>query len=114
MESLKIYWMMLTGVIRYKVAVHKANAKHMLTGKRYYVIPSPVGVGKVLIICNTDVKRMKKLHLIRKSFRHLELMECCLYFTDAAGKNDHSRMDKERRMSLLETWKNHIRRTVGK
>ena len=109
-KTIKNWWLMAVGVIRYKVAMKKADAKHLLDGKRYYVVPSPFGIGKVMILCNRDIKELKRRGYIKKSFGHLECMENCLYFTDSASKNDHSRMSDEEVREKKAVWIRHLKR----
>ena len=37
-QTIKNYWTLLLGAIRFKIFVARANMLHMSTGKRYYVI----------------------------------------------------------------------------
>ena len=64
----------------------------------------------MMIVCNRDIKQMKKLGYIRKSFHHLECMDNCLYYTDTSSKNDHSRMPKEDVREKKAIWKRHLER----
>jgi hypothetical protein len=82
--------------IRFKVIKAKADAMHDLTGKRYYVVPF-YGAGnktRLLVLCNNDIKLLKKQGILKKSVSHIDISNDCLYYTDCAGKN-YGRMSNE-------------------
>lgn len=111
-QTIKNYWTLLLGAIRFKIFVARANMLHMSTGKRYYVIPYPNSNFKLLVLCNDDIKRLKKMHIFKKNVSHLTIMESCLYFTNCGGKTE-GKMDEVTKMQKFDSWIGHIKNKLG-
>ena len=86
---------------RLKFAIHMANQLQKAKNKRFYVLEN--AQGKLIWLCNDDIKAMKKPRKVRKyvggKFRwfkfymlppkttHLDVMRDCLYYTQARDNN---------------------------
>lgn len=103
--ELKLWWTLIIGDLRFRIARKKADLKHKTTGKRYYVVPN--GQNRLMVLCKADINPLKKAGIIRKDFNHLKLMDCCLYFTDLSGK-DEGRMDKKDVEVRESWWRKHL------
>ena len=99
---------MCLALLRFKLFVYKADAMHASTGKWYYVIPYPNSNFKLLVLCNDDIKQLKKRHILKKNVTHLTVMYSCLYFTNCGGKKE-GKMDKPTLALKYSNWKTHIK-----
>lgn len=109
MKKIKLFFELLIGAVRFRTAVWKAELLHNNTGKRYYVIPSPAKFGKLLVINSDDRKMLQRRKVMRKNVDHLFLMENALYYTDAGGKCNDTKMEKRSAREQEQMWLDHIR-----
>lgn len=93
--------------IRFKWLKRKADALHDANGKRYYVIP--YYGNKLLVVCNDDIKILKKKGVLKKSITHLDVMANCLYYTNSGGK-DYGKMSAEKSKEREQEWGEHLAR----
>ena len=103
MKAIKL----LVGSLRFKIACMKADLLHEQKGFRYYVIPHPNKKGKLLAISKDDIRLWRKMKMLNKNIDHIWIMNNCLYFTDADGKNV-GKMKKERIEEKHERWMKHL------
>lgn len=102
----------LIEALRFKVACIKADLLHNQKGFRYYVIPHPSKKGRLLAISKADIRLWKKMKMLNKNIDHLWIMNNCLYFTDADGK-DTGKMKKERYEEKQQRWIDHLEKKKG-
>lgn len=96
--------------IRLTMAIYMANALQRAKNKRFYVIENDMG--KLIWLCNDDIKAMQKPRKVRKlingrlrTFKfymidpkktHLDIMRDCLYYTPASWNNKDGMSPAER------------------
>lgn len=87
--------------LRLRLAIFMANALQRARNKRFYVIEN--SKGKLIWLCNDDIKEMKKPKKVRKLINgklryfkfymlspkttHADIMRDCLYYTQASLNN---------------------------
>jgi len=96
--------------IRLAFAIHMAKQLQKAKNKRFYVIPN--AQGKLIWLCNDDIKAMKKPRKVRKhiggKFRtfkfymlppkttHMDVMRDCVYYTPESWNNQNGITVEER------------------
>lgn len=96
-----VYFQLKYDAWRLKFAIHMANQLQKAKNKRFYVLEN--AQGKLIWLCNDDIKQMRKPRKVRKyingKFRtfkfwmlppkttHLDVMRDCLYYTQARDNN---------------------------
>ena len=89
--------------MRLSFAIHMADQLQKAKNKRFYVLPN--AQGKLIWLCNDDIKVMKKPRRVRKyingkfrtfkfymlkpSTTHLDVMRDCLYYTPESRNNSN-------------------------
>ena len=96
--------------LRLDLAIFMANALQRARNKRFYVIEN--AGGKLIWICNDDIKAMKKPRRVRKLIKgklrtfkismlpknvtHLDIARDCLYYTPLSRNNSNGITVEER------------------
>jgi len=109
MKTIKNFFIMLFGAIRFRVYVAKADLMHHNTGKRYFVIPHPTSRTKLLVISSDDRRRLQRAGIMSKDINWLYLMEHCLYYTCQGGKSNDTQMEKEKEKEKERMWIEHLK-----
>lgn len=103
--------------IRLSLAIFMANALQKARNKRFYVIEN--AHGKLIWLCNDDIKIMKKPKKVRKLINgklryfkfymldpkttHADIMRDCLYYTQAS-KNNSDGLNQAERLEKQQKW----------
>ena len=106
----QVFFQLKMDGLRLQFAIYMANALQKARNKRFYVIEN--AQGKLIWLCNDDIKEMKKPKKIRKlvngklrTFKfwmlnpkttHLDIMRDCLYFTSDSLNNNNGITVEER------------------
>ncbi|MBQ6724030.1 MAG: hypothetical protein IJQ84_05910 [Paludibacteraceae bacterium] len=118
--------------LRLDFAIFMADSLQRAKNKRFYVIEN--NVGKLIWLCNDDIKAMKKPRRVRKlvdgrlrtfkismlpkNITHLDIMRDCLYYTpiDRNNSNGISLEERNRRQTKWIKYMEKIRmnRIFGK
>jgi hypothetical protein len=96
--------------LRLQFAIYMANALQKARNKRFYIIEN--AQGKLIWLCNDDIKEMKKpkkvrklidgklqefkVHMISPKATHLDIMRDCLYYTQESWNNKNGITVEER------------------
>ena len=113
----QVFFQLKMDGLRLQFAIYMANALQKARNKRFYVIEN--AQGKLIWLCNDDIKEMKKPKKIRKlingklrTFKfwminpkttHLDIMRDCLYFT-ADSLNNKNGITVEERNKKQKKW----------
>jgi hypothetical protein len=113
----QVFFQLKMDGLRLQFAVYMANALQKARNKRFYVIEN--AQGKLIWLCNDDIKEMKKPKKVRKlingklrTFKfwmlnpkttHLDIMRDCLYFT-ADSLNNNNGITVEERNKKQKKW----------
>lgn len=106
----QVFFQLKMDGLRLQFAIYMANALQKARNKRFYVIEN--AQGKLIWLCNDDIKEMKKPKKVRKlingklrTFKfwmlnpkttHQDIMRDCLYFTDESLNNKNGITVEER------------------
>jgi hypothetical protein len=106
----QVFFQLQMDGLRLRLAIYMANALQKARNKRFYVIEN--NQGKLIWLCNDDIKEMKKPKKVRKlingklqefKFRmlspkvtHLDIMRDCLYYTQESWNNKNGITVEER------------------
>lgn len=112
-----VYFHVQKEKIRLAFAIHMAKQLQKAKNKRFYVIPN--AQGKLIWLCNSDIKQMRKPRKVRKyingkwrTFKfwmlppkttHLDVMRDCLYYTPESWNNSNG-ITVEERNKRSEKW----------
>ena len=113
----QVFFQLKMDGLRLQFAIYMANALQKARNKRFYVIEN--AQGKLIWLCNDDIKEMKKPKKVRKlingklrTFKfwmlnpkttHLDIMRDCLYFT-ADSLNNNNGITVEERNKKQKKW----------
>lgn len=113
----QVFFQLKMDGLRLQFAIYMANALQKARNKRFYVIEN--AKGKLIWLCNDDIKEMKKPKKVRKlingklrTFKfymlspkvtHLDIMRDCLYFT-ADSLNNQNGITVEERNKKQKKW----------
>jgi hypothetical protein len=113
----QVFFQLKMDGLRLQFAIYMANALQKARNKRFYVIEN--AQGKLIWLCNDDIKEMKKPKKVRKlingklrTFKfwminpkttHLDIMRDCLYFT-ADSLNNKNGITVEERNKKQKKW----------
>ena len=113
----QVFFQLKMDGLRLQFAIYMANALQKARNKRFYVIEN--AQGKLIWLCNDDIKEMKKPKKVRKlingklrTFKfwminpkttHLDIMRDCLYFT-ADSLNNKNGITVEERNKKHKKW----------
>jgi hypothetical protein len=113
----QVFFQLKMDGLRLQFAIYMANALQKARSKRFYVIEN--AQGKLIWLCNDDIKEMKKPKKVRKlingklrTFKfwmlnpkttHLDIMRDCLYFT-ADSLNNNNGITVEERNKKQKKW----------
>ena len=113
----QVFFQLKMDGLRLQFAIYMANALQKARNKRFYVIEN--AQGKLIWLCNDDIKEMKKPKKVRKlingklrTFKfymlspkvtHLDIMRDCLYFT-ADSLNNQNGITVEERNNKQKKW----------
>ena len=113
----QVFFQLKMDGLRLQFAIYMANALQKARNKRFYVIEN--AQGKLIWLCNDDIKEMKKPKKVRKlihgklrTFKfymlspkvtHLDIMRDCLYFT-ADSLNNQNGITVEERNKKQKKW----------
>lgn len=113
----QVFFQLKMDGLRLQFAIYMANALQKARNKRFYVIEN--AQGKLIWLCNDDIKEMKKPKKVRKlingklrTFKfwmlnpkttHLDIMRDCLYFT-ADFLNNKNGITVEERNKKAKKW----------
>lgn len=113
----QVFFQLKMDGLRLQFAIYMANALQNARNKRFYVIEN--AQGKLIWLCNDDIKEMKKPKKVRKlingklrTFKfwmlnpkttHLDIMRDCLYFT-ADSLNNNNGITVEERNKKQKKW----------
>lgn len=103
--------------LRLSTAIYMADALQKARNKRFYVIEN--GQGKLIWICNDDIKAMKRPRVVQKLINgklvkwkvrmlppkttHLDVMRDCLYYTPT-DRNNSDGMSVAERQKKTASW----------
>lgn len=106
----QVFFGLQLDALRLRFAIYMANALQKARNKRFYVIENTQG--KLIWLCNDDIKIMQKPKKIRKlvngklrEFKfymispkatHLDIMRDCLYYTQESWNNKNGITVEER------------------
>lgn len=107
--------------LRLAFAIHMAKQLQKAKNKRFYVIPN--AQGKLIWLCNDDIKAMKKprrvrkfiggrwrvfkFRMLKKDITHMDVMRDCLYFTPESWNNSNG-ITVEERNKRSQKWLKYI------
>lgn len=113
----QVFFQLKMDGLRLQFAIYMANALQKARNKRFYVIEN--AQGKLIWLCNDDIKEMKKPKKVRKlingklrTFKfymlspkvtHMDIMRDCLYFT-ADSLNNQNGITVEERNKKQKKW----------
>jgi hypothetical protein len=113
----QVFFQLKMDGLRLQFAIYMANALQKARNKRFYVIEN--AQGKLIWLCNDDIKEMKKPKKIRKlingklrtfkfymlspNVTHMDIMRDCLYFT-ADSLNNQNGITVEERNKKQKKW----------
>lgn len=113
----QVFFQLKMDGLRLQFAIYMANALQKARNKRFYVIEN--AQGKLIWLCNDDIKEMKKPKKVRKlingklrtfkfymlspNVTHLDIMRDCLYFT-ADSLNNQNGITVEERNKKQKKW----------
>lgn len=105
-----VFFQLQFDALRLKFAIYMADALQKARNKRFYVIENDKG--KLIWLCNDDIKEMKKPKRVRKvidgklrTFKfwmlsprttHADIMRDCLYYTQESLNNKNGITVEER------------------
>lgn len=106
----RVFCQLKMDALRLDFAIFMANALQRAKNKRFYVIQN--AQGKLIWVCNEDIKAMKrprrvrkvingklqtfKITMLPKNFDHLTLMRECYYYTPIDRNNSNGITVEER------------------
>ena len=106
----QVFFGLQLDALRLRFAIYMANALQKARNKRFYVIEN--AQGKLIWLCNTDIKEMKKPKKMRKLINgklrefkfwmidpkttHQDIMRDCLYYTHESWNNKNGITVEER------------------
>ena len=96
------YFGALYDELRLKWAIKLAEAKKRAYCKRYYVIRDYKE--RLTVVCNSDIKRLKKMHLMNARATHLDVMRECLYYTNVNDNDAISVLPPKERAKRKAKW----------
>ena len=107
--------------MRLSFAIHMAKQLQKAKNKRFYVLPN--AQGKLIWLCNSDIKQMRKPRKVRKFIQgrwrtfkfwmlppkttHLDVMRDCLYYTPESWNNSNG-ITVEERNQRSKKWLDYI------
>jgi hypothetical protein len=113
----QVFFQLKMDGLRLQFAIYMANALQKARNKRFYVIEN--AQGKLIWLCNDDIKEMKKPKKVRKlingklrTFKfwmldpkttHQDIMRDCLYYT-AESLNNKNGITVEERNKKAKKW----------
>lgn len=113
----RVFFGLKMDALRLDFAIFMANALQRARNKRFYVIEN--AQGKLIWICNEDIKLMKrprrvrkiiggrlrtfKVTMLPKNVTHLDIMRECLYYTPISRNNSNG-ITVEERNRKQEKW----------
>jgi hypothetical protein len=106
----QVFFQLKMDGLRLQFAIYMANALQKARNKRFYIIEN--AQGKLIWLCNDDIKEMKKpkkvrklingklrefkVHMISPKATHLDIMRDCLYYTQESWNNKNGITVEER------------------
>ena len=116
-----VYFHVQKEKLRLSFAIHMAKQLQKAKNKRFYVLPN--AQGKLIWLCNDDIKQMRKPRRVKKyiggKFRtfkfymlppkttHMDVMRDCLYFTPESWNNKNG-ITVEERNQRSQKWLQYI------
>ena len=116
-----VYFHVQKEKVRLSFAIHMAKQLQKAKNKRFYVLPN--AEGKLIWLCNDDIKQMKKPRRVKKyiggkfrtfKFRmlpknttHMDVMRDCIYYTPESWNNQNG-ITVEERNQRSKKWLDYV------
>ena len=116
-----VYFHVQKEKLRLSFAIHMAKQLQKAKNKRFYVLPN--AQGKLIWLCNDDIKAMKKPRRVRKyiggkwrTFKfymlppkttHMDVMRDCVYYTPESWNNTNG-ITVEERNQRSKKWLDYV------
>lgn len=103
---LKQWFFLKRKSVQLSFAIKLCDLKQQAFNRRYFVLLDPND--KLISLSREDVKRMKRLKLIRKNITHLDLMEKAFYYTPLS-RNDKNGISKKEQLKRRKTYMDYVK-----